>query len=716
MHPILSRWRVGRLEQQCIPRLSDLLLLLLLLPPPTQTAELPLPLVPSTELGLIESLRTGADYARPQRVYEVVNTVEYYRSQMSPGPYAAVRGLFIGVSHYANRTPLANAHRDAVELAAVMRRVCGLEQAIVLTNEQATASAVQRALLEVARASARNDLFVLHFAGHGLGLESKQGQSGFLLLHDAEPSAQLLRGGGRGVLDMRLLEKLVEEAGLKAKHALFLLDCCFSGIGARSRDPFGSPETSALEFRFAMPARYVIAAGGVGQPVLDGGGAGAATGHGLLTGQLIEFLSRSDHSGAKPVRFNGRDYLAMRDFYGRASATIPEIARQVLESQFDAWQRIRRTSPLRNGGMLDSILKPLASRDELLVYRQHPLEGYLSAGEGWVYLPVGTNATTTAAGPVTAAPQAGEAWASRVGIRLGSAEYGDVVGRLLRLLEQGEPSGATGQQVSFSAELRRRPRLTDGLLRRIAPADLPVPLRYEKLQRWREAHPGADWEPVAYADAQLSLNHEVELKLVNQGTTPLHFYILALDADGIVQWLAPRNDSWPDAGEVRMTHGESPLPPGGGTLRIPGRPPDYHGDDATVAAGLPFETGADLTLWLVASAVGWPEFERVLGAASRQGHALSRSLTGEKPLPTELPFGPEGPRGAWRGEGQLELAGATERDGGRVYVHAPARGVSVLTWRLRVLPSNVLVPILAGSMDEAARIVGDGAGEGQRGP
>src|SRR5262249_28575526 len=151
----------------------------------------------------------------------LVNTLEYYRSQMSPGPYSAVRGIFVGVSRYANYPALANAHRDAAELAVVMQRFCGLQQAIVLTNELATVPNVQRALRDIAAVAGRNDLFVFHFAGHGLGLKVQHGYSGLMLLHEAAELPQLLKSGGQGALDMSLLEKLVEEAELKAKHSLF---------------------------------------------------------------------------------------------------------------------------------------------------------------------------------------------------------------------------------------------------------------------------------------------------------------------------------------------------------------------------------------------------------------------------------------------------------------------------------------------------------------
>jgi len=65
----------------------------------------------------------------------------------------------------------------------------------------------------------------------------------------------------------------------------------------------------------------------------------------------------------------------------------PEIARRVWEAQYDEWKRTRATGPVRNGGLFDEFFTPLKSRDELLLYRQHPLEGYLTAGRAGFTFP-----------------------------------------------------------------------------------------------------------------------------------------------------------------------------------------------------------------------------------------------------------------------------------------------------------------------------------------
>jgi hypothetical protein len=107
-------------------------------------------------------------------------------------------------------------------------------------------------------------------------------------------------------------------------------------------------------------------------------------------------------------------------------------------------------------------------------------------------------------------------------------------------------------------------------------------------------------------------------------------------------------------------------------------------------------------MWLVVSPIRWLELEKVLGVASAQAYPLSRRDVARDPLPLELPFEAGSVLGLPRGKAGISLEKATGHGADRAYLHALEGGVSVLAWKLRVLPAKVLVPFVAGPIEGAA--------------
>lgn len=193
------------------------------------------------------------------------------------GNYNARHCLSIGIDLYQAMPRLRNAVSDAKGFAAQMRTF-GFNVKRLL-NEKATIQGMRAAVEDYfAKTVGEDDLFVLFFAGHG---ESDNGQ-GYLAPVDANP------GTASHLIKMTTVAEWVRD--LKARHVLFVLDCCFSGHAASGLGT-GIPGE-------AHDARVVVTAGHAKQPVLDGG---AADRHSVFSSALLEAfgddsLRRSDGS------------------------------------------------------------------------------------------------------------------------------------------------------------------------------------------------------------------------------------------------------------------------------------------------------------------------------------------------------------------------------------------------------------------------------------
>jgi formylglycine-generating enzyme required for sulfatase activity len=204
--------------------------------------------------------------------------------------YARRHALLIGIDEYESSAwaDLHTAARGADAVARGLSAQFGFEQdrVRVLHNEEATREGIRRELIEWAADPAevgQDDLVVIYFAGHGHTQELPLGESeGFLVPADASEIE-----GNKGLsslLEMHEMQRVSRR--IPAKHVLFLLDCCFSGlIRVRSMVSM-APGLSAR-------ARQVITAGSSQQLAWDSRGPG---GHSPFTGALLDafYLRKAD--------------------------------------------------------------------------------------------------------------------------------------------------------------------------------------------------------------------------------------------------------------------------------------------------------------------------------------------------------------------------------------------------------------------------------------
>ena len=244
--------------------------------------------------------------------------------------YANRHALVIGIDEYEDPgyPDLGYAVADARAIAKIVVEQFQFPEGNVklLLNQDATKVAVEDALEEWASDPDRvgeEDLFVIFFAGHGVTRDlGSRGSRGYLVPVDGAKDRKGRPSWG-SLIGMPDFEEVSE--AIPAKHALFILDCCFGGLAVKRSDP---PVAAGLTSR----ARQVITAGGADQEVLDTGGGG----HSVFTGALLSAM-RGD-----------------ADLDGDGAVTFGEIfnhvGREVQRKTEDTQTPLQSTFPDHGGG------------------------------------------------------------------------------------------------------------------------------------------------------------------------------------------------------------------------------------------------------------------------------------------------------------------------------------------------------------------------------
>ncbi|HID55006.1 TPA: caspase family protein, partial [Candidatus Poribacteria bacterium] len=153
-----------------------------------------------------------------------------------------------------------------------------------------TKAEIERELARLTRREivGEDDAVLVFFAGHGQSVKLPEGEMGFLIPSDAKVDLKDTSDVSGYIETCIPMSRLKEYAkAIPAKHRLFLLDCCFSGLATDRgmRGLVGKVRDRVLKLWARERAAQVITAGGRGQevPELEGFGHGAFT-HELLGG------------------------------------------------------------------------------------------------------------------------------------------------------------------------------------------------------------------------------------------------------------------------------------------------------------------------------------------------------------------------------------------------------------------------------------------------
>jgi len=189
--------------------------------------------------------------------------------------------LVIGINAYQNVSPLSYACNDADAIHSVLVNDLGFPSSnvILLKDTTATRNAIYDAFLSFStKATNPDDRVLVFFAGHGMTLDGHSGKIGCLIPIDGDPKTygSLLRW-----------DDLTRNADvIPAKHILFIMDACYSGLAIQRATP---PSTQRfLSDMLQRISRQVITAGKADETVADGGG--PQGNNSIFTGYLLEGL------------------------------------------------------------------------------------------------------------------------------------------------------------------------------------------------------------------------------------------------------------------------------------------------------------------------------------------------------------------------------------------------------------------------------------------
>lgn len=199
--------------------------------------------------------------------------------------------VVIGIDDYAHWPRLSHAARDAESVQGLLVNRLGFKQGhvIALQNASATRSNILAAFNEQLPKSGlkKTDNLFVFFAGHGATQHLTSGRDlGYII--PVEAAADHVADDA---IPMTELQNISE--GLVARHVIFVMDACYSGLGL-VRGGGRSGGGNFLRDNAHRVGRQMLTAGGADQMVADGGPGG----HSIFTWTLLQGLSgKADMNG-----------------------------------------------------------------------------------------------------------------------------------------------------------------------------------------------------------------------------------------------------------------------------------------------------------------------------------------------------------------------------------------------------------------------------------
>ncbi|HDS1124560.1 TPA: polysaccharide deacetylase family protein [Stenotrophomonas maltophilia] len=190
--------------------------------------------------------------------------------------------IVVGIDSYAKWPKLEYASHDAQAVADILTGQFGFpsSQVIVLKNEQATRNNILAAFHDrlADDRTGKNDRVFVFFAGHGATRQLASGRDlGYIIPVDSDP-----KEFATDAIAMTDIQNIAES--MQAKHVMFVMDACYSGLGLTRGGPSSS---SFLRENARRSARQMLTAGGADQQVADAG----PNGHSVFTWVLLQALA-----------------------------------------------------------------------------------------------------------------------------------------------------------------------------------------------------------------------------------------------------------------------------------------------------------------------------------------------------------------------------------------------------------------------------------------
>ncbi|QQM05388.1 hypothetical protein I8G32_03957 [Rhodopseudomonas palustris] len=168
------------------------------------------------------------------------------------GKFQKSYALVVGVGDYDVYPKLGAPAKDAVRVADFLRDDAGFDYVVILTDEEASKAEIERLLETVfPELVGKNDRFLFYFSGHGVTRKVSRQDEGYLVLKNSKNNAW------NEMINMSRVIDYAKYLG-SARHGLFILDACFSGIAALQIK--GDQREMKVE-RLSQPAQHLLTAG-----------------------------------------------------------------------------------------------------------------------------------------------------------------------------------------------------------------------------------------------------------------------------------------------------------------------------------------------------------------------------------------------------------------------------------------------------------------------
>lgn len=169
--------------------------------------------------------------------------------------------LAVGINQYKYWPQLRYATHDAQEVTRVIQERFGVqkENTYLLTDAEATLPKIKAALGEFINNTEENDAVIIYFAGHGGTFTTKEGVDiGYLIPVEGRVESENYYASSIPMSEVKTIVNLIP-----AKHILFLVDACYSGLAAEGEyRGFMNHEMRTLIKKFTdTKSRHIIAAG-----------------------------------------------------------------------------------------------------------------------------------------------------------------------------------------------------------------------------------------------------------------------------------------------------------------------------------------------------------------------------------------------------------------------------------------------------------------------
>nr|WP_295767897.1 polysaccharide deacetylase family protein [Rhodoferax sp.] len=229
---------------------------------------------------------------------------------VSPG-YSDSWAIVIGIDDYAKWPKLQYAARDAqaIRETLIQKFSFAPDHVVSLSNKEATRTGILAAFHDKLAHSGmkKNDRLFVFFAGHGATRQLSSGRDlGFIIPVDSDPN-QI----ATDAIPMTELQNIAES--LTAKHVLFVMDACYSGLGLTR----GGGSGNFLRDNAKRIGRQMLTAGGADQLVADGG----PNGHSVFTWTLLQGLAGKGD-------LNGDGIITATELAAYVAPAVSAVSRQ----------------------------------------------------------------------------------------------------------------------------------------------------------------------------------------------------------------------------------------------------------------------------------------------------------------------------------------------------------------------------------------------------